>query len=71
MPSLLFPTRLHNVSALYVIGATLFFKNGQDSTRSVVSESGSVPESSIDPLEFGVSDFEELMSEGRPKKSIL
>lgn len=38
---------------------------GQDSTRSVVSESGSVPESSVDPLEFGVSDFEELMSEGR------
>lgn len=27
MPSLLFQTRLHNVSALYVIGATLFFKN--------------------------------------------
>lgn len=26
MPSLLFTTRLHNVSALYVIGATLFFK---------------------------------------------
>lgn len=38
---------------------------GQDSTRSVVSESGSVPESSVDPLEFGVSDFEELTSEGR------
>ncbi|EXB75028.1 putative aminotransferase TAT2 [Morus notabilis] len=41
---------------------------GLPQTRSihyVVSESGSVPESSVDPLEFGVLDFEELMSEGR------